>query len=342
MASPHSRFGRSHLPWALGLALALLVSGCTDTAPSPQELQRKVAEVASTIQSYRFEGEMAMNTTLLGSPPPAAAADPLSSLVAGQPLRTQATLQGAVDYPGRRMEMAMKMSSFGLALDMSMFVLGNDAYVKVPFFGGWVRQKMSDAEAGELFSQQDQLNSTLTLLQVSQPELAGSETVGGEDSYIVRLTPDRERLIEFLLKSQSPGGSGAAAPSGPAPALPTSDVQEFLEGVEKMEVTYWVSKRTFYPTQQKVSAAFRVDDPQSGTDMRFEWDMTLRFSGYNQPVSITLPPEAEAASELPSFGGGFNITGGAGTAGEPFPLPSPGFEFPEEFESLFPSPSPTS
>ena len=103
--------------------------------------------------------------------------------------------------------------------------------------------------------------------------------------------------------------AGAGQSSSPSNAQASKDAMDLIKGMLgglSMNVVMKVDKTTYYPSSAKINVGLKgapmIGDLTALTDMA--------FTGYNEPVTITLPPEAQSAKEVaPSATGLPNIPG---------------------------------
>ena len=106
------------------------------------------------------------------------------------------------------------------------------------------------------------------------------------------------RLFEQIFE-QATDSSSSTAPSSKAEQQLMESMKDMFKGL-KMDVVYKIDKNTMLADSASVTMSMK-GAPIIG-DMSL--DMTVTFTDYNVPVSITLPPEAQNAPEVePSASG---------------------------------------
>ena len=125
------------------------------------------------------------------------------------------------------------------------------------------------------------------LTTATEVNYLGSEVVNGTDCYILEITPSMEvaaNLISQQLQFIDP------------------DIGEFkADLLKEISVKQWISKDSYLlmKAEAGVLLEMRPEDVGGGDfeKMTIDMDIGARYYDYNQPVSITLPPEALEAKE---------------------------------------------
>lgn len=240
--SPHTR---TLLATAL-LALLLATAGCTDAtsapadAPSAESLQANATAAMQDVSSATFTMDMAVETSQ------------------GE-LSMRA--DGAMDVEARKMRMEATVDAGGRSTDVTQYVVGETAYQQV---GG--RWQTRDVSGQNVWGQGNQLALQREMLDNSDLEIVGSDTVGGEAVWIVSIEPDEETVQQLL--SRSATGVG--------------------ENLELDDVTFrqFVDTDSFHVRKLEMT----MDATIQGESATLE--LTMTFDAFDEPVDIQVPEEA--------------------------------------------------
>ncbi len=281
-------------------AVLALLAGCSGkAAPSPSDLpasaQKKTptaAEIAAdaikaagNITSFNFDMEMFMEFNMSGS---------------GMDLnmKMQQDADGAVNLPEKEMalvmEMAMEMPGAGNQdMAVEIYTTGGWMYMKadVPGYGDqWTRMELTD----EIWDQQSRMAGLDEFLQSAvSVELAGSETIGGVECYILDVNPDMNSLSNWMADQNFAGQSEAD--------LSELDIAEMLEG---FNIRQWIASDSYLPVRQQIEIQLNIseetgDAPAEALNrMVLDLDAVVNYSDYGKPVTIRLPSEALNALEV--------------------------------------------
>ncbi len=158
---------------------------------------------------------------------------------------------------------------------------------------GWVKQKVdSAAELGSGMMTPGQLADMSKYAE-------NLEKLPDEGNNYVISFDVGSKFIEEALE-------GATATSSAPESEEAQNAQDMIElakqmlaGLE-MNIVMKIDKTTYLPSATSVKMSLK-DAPLLG-DMSV--DMAMTFSGYNEPVTVSLPPEAQNAQEIPSAAAG--------------------------------------
>ncbi|MEM3164511.1 MAG: hypothetical protein QXO51_03670 [Halobacteria archaeon] len=249
-------------PGAL-LAAALLVSGCVIPDFSPAEavsegnLKARAMEGVRSVRSLNFTTEMTV--TLPSSGPDAS------------PLRFTTTLRGTLDNETGSAIFHSKSQGPQTTQETSEAVVGGFNYTR-DTSGAWLKERVSPEEGKRQVSQVDPMNYTAQLFSISDLTWQRLESSGGRSLHIVKVAPDRGKVLDLL---------------GPS----------FLsQGVlETAEATYRLEASTLYPESGDLLLRLRFPDQGPSPGGTFEMRMRGNYSGHNRVPPRVLPKEAEGA-----------------------------------------------
>ncbi len=155
----------------------------------------------------------------------------------------------------------------------------------------WVKMELTE----EMWQQQSQIDQQIELLKsATAVNFVGSETVDGTACYVVEITPSMEALGNLLSQQQTTGIDFSQ--------LNLADL------FKEMSVKEWIAKESYRVMKAEVDMLLEMRPADVGATeadfdkMTMDINMGMRLYDYNQPVSITLPPEALNAPEMPSGG----------------------------------------
>ena len=275
---------------ALSLALVLSFSfwGCTEVGGlSQEEIDRLVA---NTIDAYpevttvKFDMDMLMTLEVTGG------TDPMKMTMAMGG-------SGAIDSTELEMQMTMDMMMdipglFKESMTTDCYIVGEWMYVKVAIPGvgeEWVREKVTADVWQEQFDttqieQQIEFLKTATLISY-----LGSETVNGADCYIFEVLPDMGELMGVLSEQQEATG------------LDFSSMPDLGDLFQEMSLKMWIAKDSYQTMKTDLYMMMEMLPGYVGateddfTRMTIVMSMTMSLYDYDEPVSITIPPEALVA-----------------------------------------------
>ncbi|MBN1289238.1 MAG: hypothetical protein JXA49_06345 [Actinobacteria bacterium] len=163
-----------------------------------------------------------------------------------------------------------------MGMDTELYLLGNYTYMEMPGMG-WVKTPMADI--GEY--------AQMT------PDEIGKMSKGAEDLKMVSEN-GKSYEVSFTI------GSEYFESAFESDALGDELGEEFMGMFEdmiknmSMSAVFTIDKKSMYITEAKVKMEMK-DVPMIGN---MTADMDMKYSDYNKPVTIELPPEAAAAPEV--------------------------------------------
>ena len=154
---------------------------------------------------------------------------------------------------------------------------------------GWVKQKV---DSSQQLTSGFMTPSQLTDLSKYAENL---KKLPDEGNNFVISYDVSSKFFEKTLEGTATGSSAPATEEEKAAQDMVELAKQMLAGL-KMTVVMKIDKTTYYPSETKVTMTLK-DAPLLG-DMSV--DMKIAFTDYNQPVTVSLPPEAQNAQEVPS------------------------------------------
>ncbi|MBN2169228.1 MAG: hypothetical protein JW738_08285 [Actinobacteria bacterium] len=163
-----------------------------------------------------------------------------------------------------------------MGMDTEMYLLGNYSYMEMPGMG-WVKTPMADM--GEY--------SQMT------PEDISNMSKGAEDVKLVS-EDGNSYEVSFTVGSKYFESAFEGDALGDELGEELSGMFEDMIKNMSMSAVFKIDKKTMYTTEAKVKMDMK-DVPMIGN---MTADMVMKYSDYNKPVTIELPPEAAAAPEI--------------------------------------------
>jgi hypothetical protein len=216
-------------------------------------------------------------------------------------------MSGAVDIVNRKMRagitMNMAMPEEG-EMDMAaeMYLLDNEIYtmMDIPGMGSeWQKTELTEEQWEEMMEVINLAKSQLELLEVAKVTVTGTEKVEGVDCYVLKLTPDADKLWQIVMEQTEVAG---VLPDF-GEILDEDVIEERLQEIFKsFSVKQWVAKDTYFmmKAEMEMDVQLSAEDmgyPEEEGEMRMGIAINWLAYNYNQPISIVLPPEAEEATE---------------------------------------------
>ncbi len=171
-------------------------------------------------------------------------------------------------------------SSDGAAFDLSglgkleILALGDEIYMKIPFFGSdWIVMSLADLGTdAQSFRELLASHSPFDYSGLLQ-EIGGEiEDLGEEDGYQhLRFSADIGDVIDALGNSLDSGGTGSDA--------------TFADLAGPLTMDVWLDSETLLPDRFEAHGEF-----DAGVDVA-DFEMSMRFFGYDEPVDIPDAPE---------------------------------------------------
>lgn len=206
---------------------------------------------------------------------------------------------GAANMASREMQMDMNINmdipeQGKQKMTMQMYIVGGYAYIKMAIPGAgdqWMKMKFTD----QIWQQQVQIDQQLALLKTAAKlRVVGTENLGGIQTYVVEITPDMQAMFKLLGQTQIPGME----------ELDFSKFGAVADLFKDVTLKYWISQDKNLLTKVEMRMAGAISSDALGTPTpnfdRMTMDLTMKANyTYDQPVSITLPQEAQGATEVP-------------------------------------------
>jgi hypothetical protein len=275
-----SRAGRGFVLLAIGCLLALAGLACSDRGPN------------ASVTSNSDEANAAPADMLLAAARQTTAADTvhvkLSASLDGSVLGAQqVTGTGGVDFGQQQGELQLQV----LGTDIQVVTADNELYLQAALLGdGWYRVDGDGSSAGMLANGLLDPAQQFALLEDSATDVTkvGSEKINGQDTTHYRATIDV---------------AAAAAKEGAS----QEQIQQLQDaGISTIPVEAWVGDDGRLVRMSLSYDGKGADGPLAGGKL----SVTVDYSGYGDPVEVTVPP-ADEVKDLGESGLGGLLGGGA-------------------------------
>lgn len=259
---------------ATGILLAILVlaglavSACSDDSYRPgisvDELVARSLAAQSGVTTYRFDMFQVFYTYGQQG-------------ILMQEYSVSDNAVGVVDEANHRMAMDMSVTVQQSGRDpqtteVRAFLISDNLFTGTLSTGQqWTWQKQALGPGS--WNNQTALDQSRELLEGSRRKLVREEEVNGVECYVVELTPDVDQFWERL----------AGSLTGDASSLVNSK-----EAVTGLGATQWIARDTHLLAKMAWQANLHL--AQENMDMVILVEMAIHH--INEPVDITLPPEA--------------------------------------------------
>jgi hypothetical protein len=212
-----------------------------------------------------------------------------------------------------------------MTIPVEYYLVGDYVYTKmgIPFLGSqWMKIK---AESKNTETQFDAIELSQYLKDAVEVVQTGTETVNGIECYVMQVKPNINKIMEGLKSLSGQAMNPIANPM----TDPTSETAmdpsqfDFSKFIKKLDIKEWIAKDSYQVVKAEIDASISINEAdiseaimsqadmsQTGMEttaasngqMTMEFKMTMNCYDFNKPVTITLPPEAEKAQEMPTSG----------------------------------------
>ncbi len=272
---------------AVALALSAGLAGCAAKEPTAQEIVTSAVSATGKVDNYKIDTDIAMTISGLNNP----VMEKMDIVMNGTSTadiknkRMQAKMNAAMDIPGQGKQSVV----------MDLYMLDGWMYSRmdVPMLGQqWIKMKLPE----QAWQAQNQTAQQIELLKTAvKVESLPNETVNGTACYVLKITPDAKAVMNWMLSQQFSGMDELDV-----------DTAGLAESVKNVSVKEWIAKDTYLITRAEMSAFFDTSSlgspTPSGSDEAVSVSMSgqVRFYDYNKGASISLPHEAENATDISS------------------------------------------
>jgi len=269
----------------LVLILIFACLGCGEkvAAVDVQRLTDDVLAAQVDVKSYRLGMKMIIDTSIEVE---CQEMDETMSLDAGF----------VIDEVNKEMKMTMSadMEATGdepVTLEMDMYLVDNTIYVQMDILderSTWMKQEVPT----DFWEAQATIYQQLELLQTSDVKYLRDDTVNGVECYLLESIPNLGQLWQTAMEQPWM----EEVPMG---------IPNMEDVIKKVSVKQWIAKDTLFLTKVQIQMTMLLTSedmgvPEEDGKMSMSVLMDIWAYDYNEPVSIELPAQAEAAIEVPS------------------------------------------
>jgi hypothetical protein len=181
---------------------------------------------------------------------------------------------GQVDNQNQGMQIEMNVSiPFSGTESSEMYLIGGDVYRKQS--GEWIKTKLTETERAYVWDKNNFLKRDDELMNSSVVEFAGNETINGVSLSVVKITPGKELLKNYV----------AAWMEQFSDAVPEYRNLPDASDIEFKNVT--ITYRLKNDTRRIVKEDFRADAVMAGDNYVIR--ISSEIYDYNKPVDINPP-----------------------------------------------------
>lgn len=302
----------------LAILVAVAASGCTEKGPSAGapgsgEIKAKTLKAAENLSTFSLTSSV--NQTLkLNSAGGNATPEKLTTISDSVETRSSVNLTGFMASASGTTKSLLQVPgqpANSSSTEADVYQIGNSTYIKDDS-GNWTHLKdpRSTVEVWGNDSN-NQIKALVERVNQSQFEVVGSESVGGEESYKLKIVPEGSDYFSLYNTAFEIAAKLVQYPML-VPSINTTEINETL----KMEKLVWVSQATYLPVRYENSMSFRMRpvvvgglDPKTGQMSRLNQSVRLGevsvnivstelYYGFNKPVTIMPPEEALKAPPI--------------------------------------------
>ena len=297
------------IPLFLVAILALsITTGCGDdegdtaSGMTQAELEQLVAEAMAVIyevDSYKMKMNMDASMEMSGGDEEGTMSIDMAmeGVVDQKNMEMQMVMGMKMDL-GMIMPMDMDMDDSGdnsMNMDMDMYLVDDSIYMKADLFGTgeeWMKMPATD-DAMSMYDMnmvEQQLAPMESLAEVS---FLRYETYDGSECYVIEFVPDMGAMMGWLNDQDMTGVE-----------FDWDDLGLIDDMFQELSYTCWIDKETKYMKKMtahmvmEMSAEdFDETDYGMGT-LIMDYIINMEISDYNEPVTITLPADAQEAMDF--------------------------------------------
>ncbi len=247
------------------------------------DLQALLVNSSAGLQSYSFLMEMEQSTELIN----------LSS-GESQELYTRSFGAGSANMTARSLKLVLSSITLpegdaanATATALEEYLQNDSLYLKAD--GNWTVMKYPGV--AQAWSAQTTMKQQIDMLNHSRLSMQGTETVDGQECYVLRAEIDMASFADQLSKQVTS-------------YLPVESVNySQLFSNMTLQAYYWIAKDTHLLKRSDVVENFVVSPTALGLpakgperqEMRVNSTISLLFKGFDQSIKIDLPPQAGSA-----------------------------------------------
>ena len=276
----------------LMMVVSALVFGCTGRSMTEEELKNKIVETCQVIKTYKFDSDIEATVDYKTK---------RDNEEIAETLEIEGLESGVIDVTNKTMYTKINMKSkvpriLGdkfqaerLEIFTESYLIDNALYskteiktedgLKMPAM--WIKTEIPQ----EYFDNQS-IDTFKKLFKTSEIEIISTEKVNNTDCYVVKVTPDINASKDIIMNQMDKLEE----------SLNAENLEDLADNLEKLDITYWIAKDTFYPVKQQLEIEVISNDEDINS--KAIQKITTTFNSYNEPVKIELPEEAKNAIPL--------------------------------------------
>ncbi len=295
----------------LAIIVAVAASGCTEKGPSSGvpgagEIKAKTLKASENLSTFGLTSSV--NQTLKLNSVGNATPEMLTTISDSVETRSSVNLTGFMASASGTTKSLLQVPgqpANSSSTEADVYQIGNSTYIK-DGSGNWTHLK-DPRSVAEVWGNDsnNQIKALAERIDQSQFEVVGSESVGGEESYKLKIVPEESDYFSLYNSAFE-----IAAKLVQYPRLVPSINTTEINGTLKMEKLVWISQATNLPVKYESSMSFRMRpvvvgglDAQTGQMRRLNQSVRLGevsvnivstelYYGFNKPVAVTPPEEA--------------------------------------------------
>lgn len=251
----------------------IIFQGCMKAITSEQ-IRGDLVEVSKNVESYSYEMEMYMETSIAGE---------------DSPEIVKSNRNAYVDVKNKRMTVSVNIDEWttdkakSKSTQTEMYILDTMEYLCSHDHGKegkWVK-----VEAPNKFDCENRLKKHLELLMSSKTTKLEDETLGKIDCYLLTIEPDKEPLWKVIMEQEEEH-----------PLLELLDLN-YSDIVKEMDMKVWVAKDTFLPMKchMQMKAVIEKEIMNELFTMTIDVKTAYMYHDYDKLLAIELPVEAKGA-----------------------------------------------
>ena len=283
------------LPVLIGsILLAVVISGCFEKGNGPstsapnvnsEQIKALSLSAAKNVTTYKFSIDTTQNMEMINN---------TSGLTSNVTMIT--TAQGATDFKAKAASVTQTLKAYqgqdtnSTSVESSTYVINDTIYVK--FGNNWTSVKMPDA--AQFWESQNMILAQTDMINASQVQIAGTETVDGVKCYGLKVTPSLPVYAAILYEHVG----------SVLPVMYMNLTELYNSGTSDWAA--WTTQDTHLLKKSTMDVAFTVTAKVLGatptevgnTEIKVNLASTSDFSDFNSPVQIALPPAAKSATVM--------------------------------------------
>jgi len=274
-----------------------------DKEPSVEEILDGIVAAADDITSFNYDmdSELSIDVEVGEESVSITAVVTMGGVVDKE--NKQVQMDADVSYGASGEEGSVGGMSYEMA--MALYLLDNTAYIMmdVPLTGvSWQKYGISPEEMQQIEDMLDGQGSIMDsqmMLEMADVTIEGSEKINGVSCYRLNLALNAEKVWQKIEELAQEAGE----------EMPADYDQEIMDKiVSGIGIKMWVAKDTYYTTKIQMAmdieltaedlAGIAGNQPLESLKINASYDMFMY--DHNEPVTITLPLEAENAVDMTS------------------------------------------